>query len=125
MKHLSLRMLFLLSIILIGSSSIYGQSAVSPEGADAYVYSLVSDASSLAAGDQFVIVNEESSVAMGAQNTNNRAKVDVTITDHTISELPENRLTILNTGAKRTDMSPLSGNPDAASMLSPNVPLVR
>ena len=89
MKHLSLRMLFLLSIILTGSSSIYGQSAVSPEGADAYVYSLVTDASSLAAGDQFVIVNEEASVAMGAQNTNNRAKVDVTITDHTITELPD------------------------------------
>lgn len=89
MKHLSLRMLFLLFIILTGSSSIYGQSAVSPEGADAYVYSLVTDASTLAAGDQFVIVNEEASVAMGAQNTNNRAKVDVTITDHTISELPD------------------------------------
>ena len=91
MKHLSLRMLFLLSIILTGSSSIYGQSAVSPEGADAYVYSLVTDASSLAAGDQFVIVNEEASVAMGAERSTktNREQVDVTITDHTITELPD------------------------------------
>ena len=82
-------MLFLLSIILTGSSSIYGQSAVSPEGADAYVYSLVTDASSLAAGDQFVIVNEEASVAMGADRGNNRAQVKVEITDHTISKLPD------------------------------------
>ena len=89
MKHLSLRMLFLLSIILTGSSSIYGQSAVSPEGADAYVYSLVTDASSLAAGDQFVIVNEEASVAMGADRGSNRDQVEVEITDHTISELPD------------------------------------
>lgn len=89
MKHLSLRMLFLLSVILTGSSSIYGQSAVSPEGADAYVYSLVTDASSLAAGDQFVIVNEEASVAMGADRGSNRDQVEVEITDHTISELPD------------------------------------
>lgn len=91
MKHLSLRMLFLLSVILTGSSSIYGQSAVSPEGADAYVYSLVTDASTLAAGDQFVIVNEEASVAMGAERSTktNREQVDVTITDHTITELPD------------------------------------
>ena len=82
-------MLFLLSIILTGSSSIYGQSAVSPEGADAYVYSLVTDASSLAAGDQFVIVNEEASVAMGADRGSNRDQVEVEITDHTISELPD------------------------------------
>lgn len=93
MKHLSLRMLFLLSIILTGSSSIYGQSAVSPEGADAYVYSLVTDASTLAAGDQFVIVyqNETTSAAMAGEreSKNNRAQVDVIITDNTISELPD------------------------------------
>lgn len=89
MKHLSLRMLFLLSIILTGSSSIYGQSAVSPEGADAYVYSLVTDASTLAAGDQFVIVNEEASVAMGADRGSNRDQVEIEITNHTISELPD------------------------------------
>lgn len=89
MKHLSLRMLFLLFIILTGSSSIYGQSAVSPEGTDAYVYSLVTDASSLAAGDQFVIVNEEASVAMGADRGSNRDQVEIEITDHTISELPD------------------------------------
>lgn len=93
MKHLSLRMLFLLFIILTGSSSIYGQSAVSPEGADAYVYSLVTDASTLAAGDQFVIVyqNETTSAAMAGErdSKNNRAQVDVIITDNTISELPD------------------------------------
>ena len=51
-------------------------------------YSLVTDASTLVAGDKIVLVNEEISKIMAGQNTNNRAEDDVTISEHAIASLP-------------------------------------
>ena len=51
-------------------------------------YALVTDASTLAAGDRILIayVNDEVAKAMGGQNTNNRAAVEVTLnTDDTLT----------------------------------------
>ena len=51
-------------------------------------YSLVTDVSTLVAGDKIVLVNEENSKIMAGQNTNNRAEDNVTISEHAIASLP-------------------------------------
>jgi len=50
---------------------------------------LVKDASTLAAGDEVILVHEGSSVAMAAQKATYREKVDVSISDHSITSLPD------------------------------------
>ncbi len=57
------------------------------QGEDAFY--LVKDASTLAAGDEVILVHEGSSVAMAAQKDTYREKVDVSIVDHSITSLPE------------------------------------
>lgn len=48
-------------------------------------YELVVDASNLADGDEIIIVNEAEDMAMGSQNSNNRAAVAVSATNHIIT----------------------------------------
>lgn len=49
-------------------------------------YALVTDASTLAAGDKIIIVNTDAAKALStAQNTNNRGATDVTISNNTIT----------------------------------------
>lgn len=50
---------------------------------------LVKDASTLAAGDEVILVHEGSSVAIAAQKDTYREKVDVSISDHSITSLPD------------------------------------
>lgn len=57
------------------------------QGEDAFY--LVKDASTLAAGDEVILVHEGSSVAMAAQKATYREKVDVSISDHSITSLPD------------------------------------
>ena len=51
-------------------------------------YSLVTDASTLVAGDKIVLVNEKNNKIMAGQNSNNRAEDNVTISEHAIASLP-------------------------------------
>ena len=63
--------------------------AVKPAGpADLSSYSLVTDASTLVAGDKIVLVNEKNGKVMAEQKTNNRSEEDVTISSHSIASLP-------------------------------------
>ena len=61
-------------------------SGIGFSGSDAF--SLVTDASTLAVGDKIIFVYEGGSVAMAGQNSTYRRDVGVTISDHTITELP-------------------------------------
>ena len=69
-KHLRLIMLSLLAMICLG-----GYSAVVD------TYKLVTSVSDLHDGDVIVIANSQYNKAMGMQNTNNRASVDISFTD--------------------------------------------
>ena len=74
--------------------------AVKPAGpADLSSYSLVTDASTLVAGDKIVLVNEKNGKVMAGQNTNNRAEDDVTISEHSIASLPSSAAVITLEGS--------------------------
>ena len=60
---------------------------VEPQGGSE-VYTLVTDASTLAVGDEILIVHSGKKKALGAQDTNYRSPVDVVIENTTISTLP-------------------------------------
>lgn len=74
-KHLRLLMLALLAIICAGGVN----------AAVGDTYKLVTSVDELKAGDVIVIGCEQYAKAMGAQNTNNRAAVDITITNGVFS----------------------------------------
>lgn len=74
-KHLRLLMLALLAIICTGGV----------KAAVGDTYKLVTSVDKLKAGDVIVIGCEQYAKAMGAQNTNNRAAVDITITNGVFS----------------------------------------
>lgn len=74
-KHLRLLMLALLAIICTGVV----------KAAVGDTYKLVTSVDELKAGDVIVIGCEQYAKAMGAQNTNNRAAVDITITNGVFS----------------------------------------
>lgn len=69
-KHLRLIMLSLLAMICMGGYSAVGDT-----------YKLVTSVDELHDGDLIVIVNSDNRKAMGMQNTNNRASVDISFTD--------------------------------------------
>ena len=69
-KHLRLIMLSLLAMICMGGYSAVGDT-----------YKLVTSVDQLHDGDLIVIVNSDNRKAMGMQNTNNRASVDISFTD--------------------------------------------
>ena len=63
----------------------YSEFKVCTSGAADLAWTLVSDASSLAAGDQVVIVAKDANKALSkAQNKNNRGEADVTRSDNTV-----------------------------------------
>ena len=57
-------------------------------GGETKAWKLVTNDSTLAAGDQLIIVSTSNNVAAGAISSSIMAKVDVTITDNVISSLP-------------------------------------
>ena len=57
-------------------------------------YILVTDASTLAAGDQLLVVNLDGEYAMGPQSNNFRSVVGVTVQDDCVVEFPENAAVI-------------------------------
>lgn len=61
---------------------------IAPEGGGE-VWTLVKDASTLAVGDELLLVHGGKKVAMGAQSGSVRSSVDVTIKDETVTTLPE------------------------------------
>lgn len=69
-KHLRLIMLSLLAMICMGGYSAVGDT-----------YKLVKSVAELNDGDVIVIANSQYKKAMGMQNTNNRASVDISFTD--------------------------------------------
>ena len=69
-KHLRLIMLSLLAMICMGGYSAVGDT-----------YKLVTSVAELNDGDVIVIANSQYNKAMGMQNTNNRASVDISFTD--------------------------------------------
>ena len=69
-KHLRLIMLSLLAMICMGGYSAVGDT-----------YKLVKSVAELNDGDVIVIANSQYNKAMGMQNTNNRASVDISFTD--------------------------------------------
>lgn len=69
-KHLRLIMLSLLAMICLGGYSAVGDT-----------YKLVTSVNDLYNGDVIVIANSQYNKAMGMQNTNNRASVDISFTD--------------------------------------------
>ena len=69
-KHLRLIMLSLLAMICLGGYSAVGDT-----------YKLVTSVNDLYNGDVIVIANNQYNKAMGMQNTNNRASVDISFTD--------------------------------------------
>lgn len=71
-KHLRLIMLSLLAMICMGGYSAVGDT-----------YKLVTSVDELHDGDLIVIVNSDNQKAMGMQNTNNRASVDIFFADDT------------------------------------------
>ena len=69
--------------------TISKRASVSPEGSAGGGCVLVTDATTLTAGDKLLIVSEGYGVAMSTtQNTNNRGEVAVTISEHSIASVP-------------------------------------
>ena len=77
MKHLlHFKTLFAVMLMLFCVNGVWAQN-----------YEKVTAADQLVAGSKYIIVNEVKSVAMGAQNDNNRGQVAITITENTISSI--------------------------------------
>ena len=73
---LSLCLLFLISI-LGGGNAVNAQS-----------YQLVTSTAELVSGDKCLIVNKDKTKALGSQNSNNRAAVNITFDNGNISNVP-------------------------------------
>lgn len=77
---------------------------VTPEGSNAgAIYQLVTDATSLSAGDKFIVVCTSKNMVMGAQSGTKCDNIAVTITDNTVTE------TNLPAGAKVVTLESATG----------------
>ncbi len=77
MKKLLLKTMLLLFALVAGSTTSWAVS-------NGDVFERISDATSLADGDEVIFVNQAETHACGTtQNTNNRTPVSITVTDHT------------------------------------------
>ena len=77
MKKLLLKTILLLFALVAGSTTSWAVS-------NGDVFERISDATSLADGDEVIFVNQAETYACGTtQNTNNRTPVSITVTDHT------------------------------------------
>ena len=71
---------------------------------------LVTDASSLKAGDEIIIASKDENYALSiAQNTNNRGQVEVTKTDNTITATTEAQVLTLQAGTKEGTLALYTG----------------
>lgn len=88
---------FLMLLMFMGAGNAVGSRAFQTElpysvnelnGTETSVWVLVTDASTLAAGDKVLIVNNDAGKALSTdQKTNNRGAADVTISDNRIAEI--------------------------------------
>ncbi len=91
-ESLSYNTEYSISVIAVGDSKTYkpseaGTTTVTTGASEtpAEIYALVTDATELATGDKVIIVSSGSNTALGAQSGSYRAKVDIEISDKTIS----------------------------------------
>ena len=88
------------AITISDSDPVSASGTTAEEGAAESVWALVKDASTLAAGDQIVIVASASDKALGTtQNDNNRAAIGVTKSDDTVVIGNTVQIITLETGA--------------------------
>ena len=72
---------------------------------------LVTDASSLKAGDEIIIASKDENYALSiAQNTNNRGQVEITKTDNTITATTEAQVLTLQAGTKEGTLALSTGD---------------
>ncbi len=91
-ESLSYNTEYSISVIAVGDPKTYkpseaGTTTVTTGASEtpAEIYALVTDATELATGDKVIIVSSGSNTALGAQSGSYRAKVDIEISDKTIS----------------------------------------